>query len=186
MRGIVRQPGRLGRVVRWLGVVLAVGVLSGGVPPLIAHDAVAEAATRLKNGRWDVTGTYDYFHDCLSVCLGRWVHTMTLRQAPGSAGDVSGSGHYIPEPDYTWTVTGTVQESSIRLLIFYTGSSPGYTAALVGTIADDGSMRGTWTDSNGASGVWLATEAPPSQTYKSHGQLVRNADDKNAAARKAP
>jgi len=97
-------------------------------------------------GVWDVRGTYP-----LNVTFGGiYPHVMTIDtiipQSPTST-VFSGTGYYVPDPSYTWTVTGSVVDSNISFDILYTGTAAGYMFHAVGTIAPDGSMSGTATDS---------------------------------------
>jgi hypothetical protein len=65
-------------------------------------------------------------------------------------GTVTGTGHYIPDPAYTWTATGTISGGILNLTILYTGLQPGYIYHLNNAIiATDGSVSGTVTDVNG-------------------------------------
>lgn len=61
----------------------------------------------------------------------------------------SGTGTYNNDPAYAWTVTGRVSWNKVSFTITYTGSAnPGYRVSGLGTIAKDGSVSGTATDSN--------------------------------------
>jgi hypothetical protein len=98
-------------------------------------------------GVWNVGGTH-----ALTTYLGAspYAHTMTINAiVPTSptATTFSGTGFYNADPSYTWTVSGTVDGSAIDYTIVYTGTSAGYWFHAVGTIAADGSMSGTATDS---------------------------------------
>lgn len=94
---------------------------------------------------WDVRGTYP-----LSFA-GGYNHTMTVSSimptSPTSS-TFTGTGVYDADSSYTWTVTGTVKGSSISFDIVYTGTGAGYTTHGTGTIAPDGSISGSATDSN--------------------------------------
>jgi hypothetical protein len=184
MRLAARRPEGYVSAVRGLAATFALTAVL--MTALLLDGRTAAAAHLLPNGRWDVTGTYAHYGDCLSGCGGRWDHVMTLAQRPGSSGEITGSGYYIPDPSYTWNVTGTVTGSSVRLSTVHTGSNAGYTATFIGSISSDGSLSGTWTDSNGASGAWRSTEIPPDEIFKNHGQEVKQAGDKQAAAHKFP
>jgi len=104
------------------------------------------------NKRWSVVGDWtlsflylgsSYLHDM----------TVTLQQIGGA---FEGYGHYVPDPDYTWAVTGNVVGDIVSFHILYTGKNAGYYVDAVGTIATDGTMSGTW--SNPAqSGTWSST-----------------------------
>lgn len=109
-------------------------------------------------GVWNVGGTYP-----LVVTLGgTYTHTMTVDTvtpiSPTST-RFSGTGYYNPDPSYTWTVQGMVSGSNITFDILYTGTFAGYTFDAVGTIAADGSMSGTATDSLLQSPLTWATPA---------------------------
>ena len=98
------------------------------------------------SGVWDVRGTYPL----VTTLGGSYAHVMTIDtiipQSPTST-IFSGNGYYVLDTSYTWTVTGTVADSNISFDILYTGTAAGYMFHAVGTIASDGSMSGTATDS---------------------------------------
>jgi hypothetical protein len=80
--------------------------------------------------------------------------TVTIQQLAGS---FEGYGHYVPDPGYTWTVTGTVSGSNVEFTLVYTGKNAGYFVDAVGTIASDGTMEGTWSNPS-QSGTWSSTD----------------------------
>ncbi|HUZ40374.1 MAG TPA: hypothetical protein VMU68_03150 [Acidimicrobiales bacterium] len=89
---------------------------------------------------------------------GTYDHTMTITSwnatSPNSI-TFTATGTYNPDPiDYTWTATGTVVGSTVTINLVYTGLGAGYSLALAGTIASDGSMSGTETGSS--SGTWTS------------------------------
>jgi hypothetical protein len=47
---------------------------------------------------------------------------------------------------YDWTMTGSISGSKVKFAITYTTGTPGYVFSAKGTIAPDGSMSGTATD----------------------------------------
>jgi hypothetical protein len=113
--------------------------------------------TATGTGVWNVGGTYP-----LVVSLGGadYTHTMTVTTVTPispTATLFSGTGSFIADPSYTWTVTGMVSGASISFDIVYTGTLAGYVFHASGTIATDGSMSGTATDSLGRLGLTWAT-----------------------------
>ena len=118
----------------------------------------ALAATPL----WDVSGSWVVAFEYLGPV---YAHDMTLVQAPdgsltGSGGHPAGGPHV-----YTWVLTsGSVSGNTIDFLADYTATAdavtPQTTMHVVGTIAPDGTMSGTWTDNyQGGSrgGTWSST-----------------------------
>ncbi|KKT00610.1 MAG: hypothetical protein UV76_C0008G0021 [Candidatus Nomurabacteria bacterium GW2011_GWA2_43_15] len=97
---------------------------------------------------WDATGSY-------VINMEYWgtdyAHDMSLTQ--DSLGNLTGSGGYPAggAHTYTWVLTsGSVSGNSIDFLADYTASAdavvPQTTLHLVGTIASDGTISGTWSD----------------------------------------
>jgi hypothetical protein len=108
---------------------------------------------------WNVGGTYE-----LDTALGGtpYAHTMTVDTVTPistTATLFSGFGDYIADSSYTWTVTGSVTGSAISFHILYTGTGAGYWFDAIGTIAPDGSMSGTGTDSLGQTPLTWSTAA---------------------------
>lgn len=116
-------------------------------------------------GDWDLTFVYkgkDYNHH------------MVIDYLNPATGEFSGTGYYIPGP-YTWTVAGTIDGSNVSFRINYDSSS--YYVDVVGTIFNDGTtMSGTWSNPS-QSGTWTGTAS-----WKNHGEYVKQAGDKSAAA----
>lgn len=117
---------------------------------------------------WDTTGDYivsmeyqgsDYDHD---MTLTQDVHG----NLSGNGGSPAGNNTYL------WTVTdGTVTDTTIEFTADYTATSdavyPQTTIEVVGTIAADGSMSGTWSDnyeSSDRSGTWKTTSGVATYT----------------------
>lgn len=99
------------------------------------------------SGVWNIGGSH-----ALTTFLGAapYAHTMnidTIVPTSPTSSTFSGTGFYNADPSYTWTVTGTINGSAIDYLIVYTGTSAGYSFHATGTIAADGSMSGSATDS---------------------------------------
>lgn len=106
---------------------------------------------------WDVTGSYVFSFDYQS---SQYPHNVSLTQ--NEMGQVTGNGEYAP---YTWVITnGAVVGNSINLTANYTATSdavePQTVMNITGTIANDGSMSGTWTDNyqgGERAGTWMTT-----------------------------
>ena len=99
--------------------------------------------------RWSLIGdwTLDFIYGG-----SPYIHdmTVTLQQLGGS---FQGTGSYVTDPSYTWTVTGTITGSSVSFHILYTGTNAGYYIDAVGTIDSDGDMSGNWNNAS-QSGTW--------------------------------
>jgi hypothetical protein len=108
--------------------------------------AVAAFAIPVKAATgWDLTGTYQINFTCTGGCSGVYGHSMNVLNMNLFTGDFSGTGYYIVNPGYTWTVSGNVTGSSLTYQIVYTGLNPGYTVNATGDIASDGTLSGTAT-----------------------------------------
>jgi hypothetical protein len=105
-------------------------------------------------GVWNVGGTYP-----LDFVVGgsTYSHSMTVASVSplsATASKFSGTGFYVPDPSYTWSVKGSVHDSTIDFVIVYTGTGAGYSVTATGTIAADGSMSGTATASDLQTLTW--------------------------------
>lgn len=97
------------------------------------------------SGAWlPVVGTYTL---TAFVYGAPWYHSMTIDTVtvitPTNA-TFSGTGFYILDPAYTWTVTGSIINGVVAFRILYTGTDAGYYFDGTGLAAD---MSGTATDS---------------------------------------
>ena len=128
-------------------VVLAVVAM-----PLVA----ALPAQAAPPPNWNVSGTWVMTFEYQS---SPYAHDMTLTQ---SGGALNGSGGYpagASSYEYAWTIdSGTVSGNNINFTAHYTVGAVGTTMQVVGTIASDGSMSGTWSDNYGGprTGAWTA------------------------------
>jgi hypothetical protein len=128
--------------------IIKIGALALLVAPL-AMALPAAAATN-----WDTSGNY-------VVSFDGYSHDMTLAQ--DGLDNLTGSGGYMSGSPYTyaWTVTsGTVVGDTINITADYTLGAVGTTMHMVGTIAANGTMSGTWDDNYGGStrvGTWSTT-----------------------------
>lgn len=104
-------------------------------------------------GAWLPAGTFDV--DFFFAGGGPYTHTLTVDSfTPLSPTSVmfSGTGFYVPTPLWTETFTGIVDGTDITLTLVPDdgGALYGWTStSLVGTIAPDGSIAGTWSDTLG-------------------------------------
>ena len=98
---------------------------------------------------WDITGDWILEFDYQKIL---YIHDMVVvdNTFTGTGGYPSGNDPY----DITWTVEGTIDGDAIEMRIEYDGSS--YYVDAVGTIAQDGTMSGTWGNAS-QSGVWRST-----------------------------
>ncbi len=111
--------------------------------------------------QWDTTGSYVVAMNYQSI---NYAHDMTLTQAAN--GNLTGNGGSPAGANvYTWVITsGTVSGDMIHFTANYTATAdavtPQTTMHVVGTIAANGTMSGTWSDNyNGGarSGSWTST-----------------------------
>lgn len=123
---------------------------------------------------WDTTGSWVIAFEYLG---GTYPHDMTLSQ--DGLGNLTGNGgHPAGGPHvYTWVITSGEQDgSTIEFYADYTASAdavvPQTTMHVVGTIAPDGTMSGTWSDNYQGglrTGTWTSTSGMASiiETYES-------------------
>src|SRR3989344_597246 len=131
-----------------IGTAVGTMLLAGTIMP-------AGAATP----NWDVTGSYSIGFECISACGGPYIHDASMTQTGSSVDGVGGYTAGGPHT-YEWDITtGTVSDNNINLTMDYTLGASGTTMNMVGTIAPNGSMSGTWTDNFGGSrnGTWITT-----------------------------
>ncbi len=110
---------------------------------------------------WNTTGTYVVDMEYLG---NHYSHDMSLTQ--DAIGNVMGNGGSpVGANVYTWTIiSGSVSGNTIDLLANYTATAdavtPQTTLHIHGTVANNGTMSGTWSDDyqGGArSGTWTTT-----------------------------
>jgi hypothetical protein len=109
----------------------------------------------------DVTGTYQVAFEYLGTDYG---HDMTLAQS--NTGALTGNGGSpVGANVYTWVVTsGTVSGNNVDFYANYTATADAVTPQtvmhVVGTVALDGTMSGTWSDNYKGGvreGTWRTT-----------------------------
>lgn len=117
---------------------------------------------------WNVSGNYTIGFT-LANDSSEYVHDATLTQTgtsvSGSGGYPAGSSH-----SYAWNVTsGTVSGSTVNLTVTYTYGAPGTVMNMIGTIAPDGTLSGTWDDNYGGSrnGTWMTKTGTATVSYTS-------------------
>jgi hypothetical protein len=96
---------------------------------------------------WDATGSYVINMEYLGT---QYPHDMTLTQ-DGSGGLTGNGGSPVGANTYTWVITsGSVSANVIDFMANYTATPDAVTPQTVlhvtGTIANDGTINGTWSD----------------------------------------
>jgi hypothetical protein len=128
---------------------------------LIAPFGMAAVASAAVAPAWNTTGNYVVAMNYLGNDYG---HNMNLTQ--DGAGALTGSGGSPTDANvYAWTITsGTVAGNVVDFLANYTATAdavtPLTTMHVVGAVALDGTMTGTWSDNyqGGArTGTWKTT-----------------------------
>lgn len=134
--------------------VVITGVMKG-LHPNTVYTVYLSRGYTLTFERWSLVG--DWKHVAV-LGTSEYRHEWSITAETDTT--FSGTGAYPAGGPYTitWVATGTKSgDGTITMHIDYDGSS--YCADLVGTIdPSDGSIEGTWTDSNGKSGTWETYE----------------------------
>ncbi len=135
---------------------------------MLAAVVVGPAPTQAAAPTWDTTGSYVVSFEYLG---SYYAHDMSLVQ--DGAGALTGSGgHPAGGPFvYTWVLTsGSVSDNNVTFTANYTASAdavtPQTTMIVMGTVAPDGSMSGTWTDNyqgQARGGSWETTSGQAAQ-----------------------
>lgn len=105
---------------------------------------------------WNVIGDWVLEFDYLGAL---YIHDMTITD-----NTFTGTGGYHTGGLYTieWTVAGTIDGDNIEMRIDYNSSS--YYVDVVGVIASDGTMSGTWSNVS-QSGEWESTSGIATETH---------------------
>ena len=112
-------------------------------------------------GRTGPVGTYDVTFVCTFACNGTTIHTMTITLSNPATGAFSGTGVYNANASYTWNVSGTISAPNLFFTLVYTGTNPGYTCNMFGTVDASGvPLSGTGTSSEGQTFSWAAVRRP--------------------------
>ena len=132
----------------------------GAIFPLVANAA---------DPNWDTTGSYVINMNYLGT---DYAHDMNLTQ--DNTGNLTGNGGSPSGANvYTWTITsGTVSADTIDFMANYTATSDAVTPQtvlhVIGTIASNGTMSGTWSDNyqgGQRSGTWTTASGMADYTY---------------------
>lgn len=130
-----------------------------GVATLVSPFAFT--GTVLAAPNWDTTGTYEVAMNYLGT---DYSHDVELVQ--DEMGDLTGNGGSPAGGNtYTWVITsGNVDGDAINFTADYTATpdavTPQTTMDVVGVIAEDGTMSGTWSDNYAGeerAGTWTST-----------------------------
>lgn len=114
------------------------------------------------------------------VCGGtEYNHSLNTISTKGR--NFTGTGMWNADVNYTWDISGAIENNTIRFTIDYTGSNPDYFLKGTGAVSDDGSVSGNITEGNCETFTMKATEVV-SKKKENHGQFVKSASDKRAAA----
>lgn len=137
--------------------LIASAVLAGLIASISTIPAAHAATTS-----WNTSGSYVVAFNYLG---SDYAHDMTLSQdssanLTGSGGSPAG-GPYT----YTWVIdSGSVSSSTINFTAHYTAAAdavtPTTTMQVMGTLASDGTLSGTWSDNyqgGSRSGTWRTT-----------------------------
>ena len=132
------------------------GVFVGGLGLVSIFGIMSASATTVT--QWNTTGAYTVAFNYLG---SDYSHDMNLVQ--DSSGNLTGNGGSpVGANVYTWVITsGSVSGSNVNFSANYTATtdavSPQTVMAVVGTVATDGKMSGTWSDNyqgGSRSGTW--------------------------------
>ena len=129
----------------------------------------------------DVTGSYVFTFMLDGDALSTYPHDANLTQTGTT---VDGNGGYLAGSPYTyaWDVTGgTVSGNTINLTMIYTAGATGTIMTMVGNIASDGTMAGTWSDNYGGArnGTWSSTTGNATVMAGCTGKSTFNYSDAN-------
>ncbi len=152
---MIRTPVFLNK---FAAAVTTAALVLGTVATLLITSPMARAAAP----NWDVSGSYEAAFSYLGT---DYMHDITLSQ--NGSGNVSGNGSSgTGSSTYLWVIdSGTVSGDTLTFTAHYTATvdatSPLTTMTVTGTIANDGSISGTWEDNyqgGSRSGTWHTTD----------------------------
>jgi hypothetical protein len=110
----------------------------------------------------DPRGDYALTINCTAGCSGQHGLALTIAAYDASTGAITGYGHTLaPDPQQSFTGTGTYTDTSVSFQATYGSSGQGY--QLSGSVSNDGSLSGSGSDSNGDTFTFGATRqsGPP-------------------------
>lgn len=148
-------------------------VISGSIG-YTAYSAVQRTATvsaisknKACSYSWHITNPYVLAFKLDPDTITTYSHDATFTQSGSSI--TGNGGNPVGGPfAYAWHVTsGTISTNTVNLTILYDTGAPGTIMTMMGTIAPDGSMSGTWTDNFGGirTGTWATTSGAAAKTY---------------------
>ncbi len=157
-----------------LAAVTILGLMLGTIGLFGSAIETARAATA---PNWDTTGSYVAAFNYLGT---DYPHDMSLTQ-DGLGGLTGNGGSPAGANTYTWVITsGSVSGDTIDFTADYTASAdavtPQTTMHVLGTIAPDGTMSGTWSDNyqgGERSGTWASTLGTATATPPQNPETVK-------------
>jgi len=154
---IVNQPN--GKTL-----VTITGAMSGLHANTVYTVYLSNGYTPYVDTGWSVTGQWDANFVATIGAIGTYPHHMTLTQAGGA---LTGDGYYIPATQYTWVIdSGSVTGNHVVFHLHYTGGHPAtWTTDVDAYIQNDGSLQGTWIDSDGNSGTMTSYSGLATKTH---------------------
>lgn len=127
------------------------GVMKGLNPDTTYTVYLSNGYTPYETG-WDVAGDWELEFDWHG---GKYVHDMTI----DSSFEGTGAAQFSSQ---TWTVSGDVEGNDVSFTILYESSS--YYVDVIGAVASDGTMSGTWSNAS-QSGSWKSTGGAVTETH---------------------
>ncbi len=124
-----------------------------------------------ESGAWSSGDPFDVSFEYQGLCQGACLHTLQVTDfQPLSPNSVSfeGTGFYAATPTWTETFTGKIVGNEIKLTLNADDDGAMYgwnLTKLVGTIAPDGSIAGTWSDDMLRSGAFEIGSGAVSEAF---------------------
>ncbi|MCX6654114.1 MAG: hypothetical protein NTY03_03220 [Candidatus Bathyarchaeota archaeon] len=150
-------------------VITTITGIMRGLKPSTMYTACIIDGHTISTG-WSMTGTWTRN----VVYSGTtYTHSYTTTQS-GNTYTGTGRKPATGTIEATESVTGTITGNHLTFKSTYLTGDPGYIQDAVGTIAQDGSITGTWTDNDSRSGTWTAPagSAKPTGTTPSTNSLT--------------
>ncbi len=133
----------------------------GCFQPAVDCDQTRSSCAGDDAGSLGPIASYKITFRCTAGCTEVNTHTMTITRSNPATGAFSGTGVFDVDATYTWNVTGTITGPNLSFRLVYTGTNPGYTCNMTGTIDASGAPRsGVGTSSEAQSFTWTATRRP--------------------------
>lgn len=141
------------------------GVMGGLIPETEYTVYISGGYTPYVFTGWDLTGSYKIEFTLNPGPVPAALYDLTLTQTGNVLG---GQGVY---DGYAWNVVGSVAADGLTFTATYTSGAVGTTMNIVGTIASDGSISGTWDDNypgpgpTTRTGTWYSTSGQATKDY---------------------